>query len=130
MLANNGLEAIQAFTEARTDGFWVQIERVADFVIAQIGEITQFDDFATGGIQSVESAMDLRDLFGGHEWGVGTGGGGWRVEREAVFGVFGVERNGSLAAAAFRGVTAFAVIAGFVCGDAKEPGLKLATAVK
>ena len=130
MLADDSFEAIQAFAKAGTDGFWVQIERMADFVIAQIGEITQFNDLAAGRIQLIEGAMQLRDLFGGHELGIRTGRGGWRIEREAVLGVFGIERKGGLAATAFGGGTALAVIAGFVCGDAKEPGLKLAAAMK
>ena len=38
--------------------------------------------------------------------------------------------SGDLAAAAFGGMEALAVIAGFVGGDAEQPGLKLAAAVE
>ena len=54
--------------------------------------------------------------------------GGSRVRPR--LGVLGLERNGSLAAAAFGRVLALAVIARLVGGDAEEPGLKLAPAVE
>ena len=91
MLADNSFEPIKAFAEARTDGFWVQIERTTDFVVAQIGEISQLDDLAAGRIQLVERAMHLCDLFGGHKLSVRVGGSAWGIQREAVLRIFGVE---------------------------------------
>ena len=60
----------------------------------------------------------------------GAGRRAGRVEGQAGLGVFGLERNGRLAAAAFGRVLALAVIARLVGGDAEQPGLKLALAVK
>src|SRR5882762_6707926 len=103
---------------------------MADFVVTQIGEVTQFNDLAAGRIQLVQRAMNLSDLLGGHELGVWTGGGRGGIQREAVLRFFGIERNGGLAAAAFGGIAAFAIIPRFICGDSEKPGLKLAAALK
>lgn len=130
MLANDRFKAVQAFAEARTDGFWVQIQRVTDFVIAQVTKIAQFNDFAAGFIQQVEGAMDLNDLLCGDQLSIRAGSGRRQIEGKTVLRILGIQGKRDLPAAAFGRITAFAIIASFIGGDAEEPGLKLAAALK
>jgi hypothetical protein len=103
---------------------------MTEFLVTQIGEITELDNFAAGLAELVEGFADERHFFGGHDELVGAGQFGGRIEREAGFVILGLQGNGRVAAAALGGVAALAKIARFICGDAEEPGLKLALAVK
>ena len=124
------LELVQAFAESRADGLGVEVKGVANLVIAQIAEIAQFDDFAARLAELVEGLVHQGGLFGTHEREVRRRGVAGRVEGQAGLGVFGLERNGGLAAAAFGRVLALAIIVRLVRGDAEQPGLKLAPAME
>src|ERR1039458_4764406 len=55
-LPGNSFQAVQAFAQARADGLGVEVERLADLVIAQVAEVTQFDD------RSEEHTSELQSL--------------------------------------------------------------------
>jgi len=126
----NVLEAVEAFAETGTDGLGIQIEGLAEVLVAEVAEIAELDDFAAGFAQLIEGLMQEGDAFGVHQDRVGAGRNGGRVDGRCVVRFVGLERDGGLAAAALEGLTVLAVIVGLVCGDAEDPGLKLAVALE
>src|SRR5439155_21889146 len=50
----NVFEPVQAFAQARADGLHVQQQHVADFLVAQVAEVTQFNNFAARLAELVE----------------------------------------------------------------------------
>jgi hypothetical protein len=74
--------------------------------------------------------VDQADFLRCHQGAVGGRRGARGVGREAGLGVFRLQRYRGLAAAALGGIAAFPVVARFVRRDPKQPGLKLAFALK
>src|SRR5258706_2005226 len=103
---------------------------MADFVVAQIAEIAQLDDFPAGFAKLVEGLLHQSSLFSAHQHSGGPGRGGRWINRQTALRVLGLKGDGRLAAAPFGRLAPLAVVAGFVGGDAKQPGLKLALTVK
>ena len=60
--AGDGLEPVEAFAQARTDGFGVQFQRGADLFVAQVAEISQFDDFAADVAELFQRLVDQPDF--------------------------------------------------------------------
>ena len=124
------LKPIQAFAQPRADGFWIELQRNADFLVTQAAEIAQFNDLAARLAQLIESLPKQGVLFRSDERGIGRRFAAGRVEAQPGVGVFSVQGNQGLAAAPFGRPVALAIIPGFIGGNAKEPGLELAFALK
>jgi len=126
----DGFEPVEAFAEAGADGFRVEDQGFADFLVAKVAEVTEFDDFAAGFAELFERLVEEGHALGIHEGKIRRGGVGGRIDDGAVSVIDGMQGNGDVAAAAFGGGAALAVIARLVGGDAEDPGLKLAAAVE
>jgi hypothetical protein len=78
----------------------------------------------------IQRLPDQSHLFRVHKPFIRTGDGGGWIQGQAAVRIFGLQGNRGLAAAAFGGVPAFAIIPGFVGRDPEQPGLKLAPAAE
>ncbi len=95
------LQPVQAFAQARTDGFRIQLQRRAQFLVTQVAEIAQLDDFAARLAELVERFAHQPGCSAFIRNSSGPGASGRRIGRQSGFGIFGLQRNRRLAAAAF-----------------------------
>lgn len=101
-----------------------------DLLVAQIGEVAQFDDLAARPAQLIQGLTDQRAVFGLDHGQVRARGVAGRINGQAGLGILGVQGKRDLPAAALGRAQALAVVVGLVGGDAKEPGLELAVALE
>jgi hypothetical protein len=126
----DGFEPVEAFAEAGADGFGVEDQDLADFLVAKVAEVAEFDDFAARFAKLFERPVEEGHALGVHEGEVRRGGVCGRINDGAIGTVHGMQGDGDVSAAAFGGGAALAVIAGLVGGDAEDPGLKLAATME
>ena len=126
----DGFKAVEAFAEAGADGFGVEIEGAANFLVAEIAEVAEFDDFATGFAQLFERLVEEGHALGVHKREVRRRGVGGGIHDRTVGVVDRMQRHGNMPAAAFGGRAPLTVVARLVGGDAEYPGLELAVALE
>ena len=128
--AGDGPKAVQTLAEPGTGGLRIEVQGLADFVVAKVAKVTQLDDFAAGFAEFLQGTPEQGHLFGTDCEVVRPRCRGRRVNGRTVVVGSRVQGDRGPAAAAFDGLAALAVIAGLVGGDAKDPGLEPAVSLK
>ena len=103
---------------------------MADLLVAQVAEVAQLDDFPAGFLDLLDSPLDERSLLRVDQHIVGPQSCAGRVNGQPGLRILGLQGNRILSAATFGGAPVLPVIAGFVGGDAEQPGLEAALPVK
>ena len=104
-LVRDGFETVEAFAQARADGFRIQFQSAAQLLVAQVPEVSQLDDFAARFPELIHCGAHQCHLLRAHQVFVGSGRAAGRVRRQTGGWILGLQGNGGLPGAAFGGKT-------------------------